>query len=252
MQEQSVRVVRAPRWAIAITAIAAAAAVAWVVTSRDGLFFRNPQIATEVAEVRDVTLPDGSVVTLGGQSQLDYKFTSTERRATLTAGDAFFSVSKDEKRPFIVSVDKVQITAVGTQFEARRRIEGVNVAVAEGSVEVSQTAGEPVRLQRGQSLMADQRTQPTIQPVKARDVGAWRQGRLVFDNATLGDLVADANRYGTTRIIIKDAPLAKERFNSSFRVDQLEGVLESLQVALPLTVQREANGDIALSARRPE
>lgn len=249
LRERVVGAMRAPRWAIAVTAGVAAAAVAWVVTT-SGVFFQGPQLETQVAEVRDVTLPDGSVITLGAQSQLDYEFTSQQRRATLAGGDAFFSVSKDATRPFIVTVDAVQITVVGTQFEVRRRSEGVNVAVVEGIVEVSQPATEPVRLQRGQSVVAVEHSQPTIQSVSTQDIAAWREGRLVYDNATLGDLVADANRYGTTRIIIEDPQLAKERITSSFRTTQVAGVLETLQTSLPLTVEHQADGDIVLRARR--
>lgn len=250
LRERLVSATRAPRWAVAVTAVAAVASMAWVVTTRDGLFLRTPHIATQVAEVRDETLPDGTVITLGAQSRLDYEFTSQARRATLTGGDAFFAVSKDAARPFIVSVDDVRIEVVGTQFEVRRRSEGVSVAVAEGIVEVSQPATDPVRLQRGEAVMAVKRAQPTIQPVSARDIAAWRDGRLVYDNATLGDLVADVNRYGTTRITIEDPRLANERITSSFRATEVEGVLETLQLALPLTVERQSDGDIVLRARR--
>jgi transmembrane sensor len=214
------------------------------------LFAQGPRAETKAAEVHDVALPDGSVITVGAQSQVDYEFTEKERRAKVASGDAFFVVNKDATRPFIVSVDDVKITAVGTKFEVRRRSEGVNVAVAEGIVEVSQPAAEPIRLQQGQTVMASRQTQPSVQPVSARDIGAWRNGRLVFDNATLGDLVSDANRYGTVRIVIEDPVLAKERITSSFRAAQVEGVLQSLQAVLPLTVQRADNGDIVLRARR--
>ncbi|MDY6945562.1 MAG: FecR domain-containing protein [Pseudomonadota bacterium] len=249
MRERLPGSLAARRWAGAAIALAAAAAVGWVITT-GGLFAQASRAETKPAEIRELTLPDGSVVTVGAQSQVDHEFTAKQRRARLTDGDAFFVVSTEAARPFIVSVDDVRITAVGTRFEVRRRSEGVNVAVADGSVEVSWPDAEPVRLQAGEAVMVRKQTQPTVQSIAARDIGAWRQGRLVFDDATLGDLVSDANRYGTVRIVIEEPALAKERINTSFRVAQVEGVLQSLQAVLPVTVQRADNGDIVLRARR--
>lgn len=240
------------RWAVAATAVIAA--TAWVITTRDGLFSRDPnQIATHVAEVRELTLPDGSQVTVGAQSRLEYEFTPRARRVTMDDGDAFFSVAKDATRPFFVVIDGVQIKAVGTQFEVRERVEGVSVAVVEGDVEVSRPeSGEAqiVRLHRGESVIADYAAVDPIHNVSPDDVGAWRAGRLVYDNVELRDVVADANRYINAKIIIQDPELATERITTSLRTTQVEGMLETLQRALPLSADRQPNGDIVLRARR--
>ena len=168
-------------------------------------------------------------------------------------GDAFFSVAKDVTRPFFVVIDGVQIEAVGTQFEVRERAEGVSVAVVEGDVEVSRPeSGEAqiVRLHRGESVIADYAAVDPVRNVSPDDVGAWRAGRLVYDNVELRDVVADANRYINAKIIIQDPELATERITTSFRTTQVEGMLETLQSALPLSADRQPNGDIVLHARR--
>jgi transmembrane sensor len=88
-----------------------------------------------------------------------------------------------------------------------------------------------------------------IRPVDAMDVGAWRSGRLVYDNAALRDIVADANRYTHTRIVIVDPQLETLRLTTSFRTSQVDGMVETLQAALPLVAERRVNGDILLRAR---
>lgn len=233
---------------MAAVAAAVLVAVVLVMVLRDNLVFRGSRIETQVGEVRDVTLPDGTVLTLGAKSQLDHDIGKRQRRVELLEGEAFFAVSEDAERPFIVVVDDVSITAVSTQFEVRRRSASVKVAVLEGIVEVAQPAAEPVRVQPGEGVVAVKRQQLDVSSVRTNDIGAWREGRLVYENATLADLAADANRYGTARIIIETPPLAQERITSSFKATQVEGVLQALQVALPIAIRRESNGDIVLRA----
>src|SRR5579862_7995304 len=94
--------------------------------------------ATGVAEVREIHLTDGSEVTLGARSSLEVTFRLRERRVALTSGLAFFSVSKDPSRPFIVLVGDKEVRVVGTKFVIRRDPAGMRVSVVEGTVEVMQ------------------------------------------------------------------------------------------------------------------
>ena len=94
--------------------------------------------ATGIAEVRDIHLSDGSVITLGARSSLEVAFRRHERRVVLTSGVAFFSVTKNPSRPFIVRVGDKEVRDVGTQFEIRRDVVSVRVSVVEGAVEVMQ------------------------------------------------------------------------------------------------------------------
>jgi transmembrane sensor len=240
---------RVPRWTLVAAVVAVVAAVVLVLALREGWSFRGSRIETQVGEVRDSTLPDGTVVTLGAKSQLDHDVRERKRRVKLLAGEAFFVVSEDAGRPFTVGIDDVSVTAVGGKFEVRRLAESVNIAVLEGGVEVSQPSAKPVHVQAGEGVAAVKQRKLEVSPVRINDIGAWREGRMVYENATLGDLAADAHRYGTARIIIETPQLARQRITSSFRAAQVEGVLQTLQVALPISIRRESNGDILVRAR---
>ena len=102
---------------------------------------------TGVAEVRTIQLIDGSEVTLGARSALDVSFRAAERRVALTAGEAFFSVSKNPQRPFVVVVGDKEVRVVGTKFEVRRTPGTVHVAVVEGTVVVMPTPGHQASAQ---------------------------------------------------------------------------------------------------------
>lgn len=251
LRERIVNGVPGPRWFAAAAGIAAVAAFVWLVISVDALpFLRRPtQLATQMAEVRETTLPDGTRVVLGAQSQLSFEVTAKVRRATVVGGDAYFAVAHDAARPFTVSIDDVQVRVVGTQFEIRRRSGAVSVAVAEGTVDVSRTNAAAVRLHRGEAVTAGESAQLSVRPVEPADIAAWRSGRLLYDNAELRDVVADANRYARSRIVIADAQLESLRVTTSFRASQVEGMIDTLQAVLPLVAERQADGQIVLRAR---
>jgi transmembrane sensor len=254
LRERIVSALNVPRWAIAAGSVAAAAVVAWLVLGSDALRFFNDtkRVETRVAEIHDLTLPDGSQVSVGARSQFDFEITREQRRATIIDGDAFFSVTKDPARPFYVTVGDVQVKVVGTQFEVRRRGDDVSVAVLEGIVEVTRRDGDAAQvlhLRRGEAVTAGPGAGGAVHAVNTEDVGAWRSGRLVYDNVELRDVIADANRYGRTRIVIADSQVASLRITTSFRASQVDGLIETLQNALPLAVERQPGGDILLRAR---
>jgi transmembrane sensor len=253
LRERIVSGLRAPRWFAVAVGTAAVAAIVWLGISLDALPFlhRPTQVATQVAEVRETTLPDGTRVVLGAQSQLSFEVTQRVRRAAVVGGDAYFAVTHDAARPFTVTIDDVQVRVVGTQFEIRRRSGEVSVAVAEGTVDVSSTTATaaPVRLHRGEALTAGDNAPLAVRAIEPTDIAAWRSGRLVYDNAELRDVVADANRYARSRIVIADAQLESLRVTTSFRTSQVEGMIETLQAALPLVAERQAGGDVVLRAR---
>lgn len=251
LRERLVRVLRSPRPAFAVAGLAAIVAVVWLAFSFDALPFlhRPTQVATQVAELRELTLPDGTRIALGAESQIDYVVTRSTRRATVVAGDAFFAVAHDSTRPFTVSTGDYTVRVVGTQFEIRRRPGMVRVAVSEGRVAVERADESKASvLPSGTAWIAGE-SGVEIRPVDALDVGAWRSGRLVYDNATLRDIVADANRYTRTRIVIADPQLQALRLTTSFRTSQIDGMIETLQAALPLVAERRADGEILLRAR---
>jgi transmembrane sensor len=118
---------------------AASASLTAAITGIGLWFLLTPAYyATGIAEVRDIHLSDGSEVTLGARSSLAVAFRLHERRVALTSGIAFFSVTKNSSRPFIVLVGDKEVRVVGTQFEIRRDPAGMRVSVVQGTVEVMQ------------------------------------------------------------------------------------------------------------------
>jgi transmembrane sensor len=211
----------------------------------------------------------------------------------LTSGLAFFSVSKNPSRPFIVLVGDKEVRVVGTKFEVRRDPEGMRVSVVEGTVEVmqvperaSETSREAPRTVRlaakvtqpasatipdgaaiSPTLLTPQNPEERIltagQEVTAVPAGAisdpqamprgepaaWRHGRLVYVDATLKDIIADANRYSREPIVIADEGMANVRVSVTYPSDRIEEMVAALSRSLSLEIEHPASGGIVLKPK---
>lgn len=218
---------------------------------------QDPAYTTQIAELRDLVLEDGSRVTLGAASALDVVFTPGERRVVLSRGEAFFEVTKDAARPFIVETPGAVVRVLGTRFDVRLGSERVRVAVSEGKVEVLQppvpTAplkDEDVRhvLLAGQSVVTVKagKVEPVL-PVEAATVAAWREGQLVYVDAPLSEIIADINRYSRTEIVLADPALGEVRYTAAFNASEADSMLGMIQASLALE-ERHEGGRIILQA----
>lgn len=241
--------------------VAAAAAMALYLAPS---LFDRPEFATQIAEVRPVELPDGSLVTLGARSEIDVNFTDGERRVVLRSGEAFFEVARNPNRPFFVEAGGTTVRVVGTKFDVRRGDERVGVSVLEGVVQVSNRGdpavqeGDGLRILRaGERLDVEQRSVlfaapaplPVVEQVRAAPAGAWREGRLSYDDAPLSELVADVNRYYAPGVRLLSRDVGSLRVTAAFRTDQIPQFLDALGAVLPVEVSQGGDSSFSIGAR---
>lgn len=215
-----------------------------------------PQYETKVAEIRDLTLPDGSVVTLGAASGVDVEFTSSERRVVLSEGEAFFDVEKDPDRPFIVVADNTLVRVLGTKFDICLGAEAVDVAVLEGRVEVIRPQGDNsvIRdrdvkhvLTAGQKVTTAKhgRVQP-VETIEAENFAAWRRGELIWIDTPVRHIIADLNRYSTSRVVLARSDIGDIEYTLALQADDVPRGVRLLAASLGLDAKESANGDIVL------
>jgi len=216
---------------------------------------------TRVAEVRELTLPDGTRVSLGGHSALRVNFNSASRNVVLKSGEAFFSVTKDPSRPFYVSAGDTKVRVLGTQFDVHKGTREIRVAVTEGTVEVAEdlspsSKGATVEkhlLTAGQELVesktADDDSPTLIRGIKPDQPGAWRRGRLSYENASLSEIIDDVNRYSQHQIVLADPSLRELRVTMAFRTDQIDEMLSGLAATHPIVIDSGRDGRMVLRSR---
>src|SRR5229473_648456 len=154
----------------AAAAVLAAVAVGAIWLQQGG--GESQTLATAVGQQRNVTLADGSTVTLNTNTILETDLRRRTREIYLRKGEAHFQVAHDRSRPFLVHAGDAVVRAVGTAFEVRVLTDQhVDVVVDEGRVEVqTEVAAEPVGSGRGarvaprshvHTLAAGQQLSPT-------------------------------------------------------------------------------------------
>lgn len=165
-----------------------------------------------------VVLPDSSEVFLGAGSKLKFpeRFASKTREISLE-GEAFFQVTKNPNKPFIIHTGTVQTRVLGTSF----RIEAfkgapLTVSVATGKVRVDDYANHQMKslavLLPGQKISyAFAKT--LLGLVDIDEVKDWKDGRLVFRKASLREITATLERWYNVKFEYQNGPKSKEEIS---------------------------------------
>jgi transmembrane sensor len=205
---------------------------------------------TRKGESRTIALDDGSVIQLNTLSKLEVRFSPHERTIMMLEGEAYFDVAKDPQRPFVVRTDKASVQAVGTEFNVRLRPDDLAVTVVEGKVmlrqikadDAKQTKAWETSLSRNEQAVLSRfdggaDNDPLIRrsdDVPLEKVVSWRQNKLIFEAARLGDVVADFNRYNTMEIILADEDLADLSISGVFDSRDPEAFSHTLEAFAPV------------------
>jgi transmembrane sensor len=200
---------------------------------------------TEIGARQIVALSDGSRVELNTDTELRATVDETGRVVHLYQGEAFFNVTHDPNRAFVVHAGDRRVVVLGTQFSVRRDRERVQVTVAEGRVRVERekpkAPAPPVVAERGEIVIAKAETEVVSppSPEKVERQLAWRQGYLMFEKSTLGEAAAEFNRYNTRKLVIDDPAAAGTRISGRFDANNLDAYIRLLQRAYGLQIQPE-------------
>ena len=219
---------------------------------------------TAIGERSIVALPDESVVTLNTNSLVLAHFDehSDVRRMKLARGQAHFQVEKDP-RPFEVLAGDRRIVAHGTAFDVRLNAEReVQVTLVEGRVTVDevvdggdqppQTAPAPgptttaTQLKVGEQLFAKPNEAPTVTEADVQRIVGWREGRLVFRDDPLADVVAEINRYSRSQLLVADERLRQVRISGVFEAGSTTKFIRAVEDIHPIKARRIADDRIAL------
>jgi transmembrane sensor len=232
----------------------AGGAIAAAMVGAGVLILREERFSTGLGEVRRVPLGDGSAVAINTASAVEVAFRRTQRTVRLRQGEAWFQVAHDVQRPFVVEAGPVRVRAVGTAFSVRRRADGADVLVTEGVVEVwSEGATRPpTRLRAGQGAFVDASAvvRPAVAAPEAIDRRLeWRYGKIDLAGETLGEAVADFNRYNDRKLVIADPGIAGERLYGAFNTGGPDAFAAAVGASLGVEVEVR-DSEIILGRRR--
>ena len=198
---------------------------------------------TVMGEKSIVTLLDGTKITLNADSKLKYpvRFGEESREVSLE-GEAYFEVTHDAKKPFVVHTGRVSTTDLGTKFNvyAFPNEENIIVSLEEGKVEVSTNKSsakkEDVVLSPKQQLVYNKENETnTIEEFDLQKVIGWKDNILVFDNEPLSKVLVPLERYFGVKFEIADQSLANRNIKANFKNESFWTVVNVLEKATGLT-----------------
>lgn len=164
-------------------------------------------VVTVAGQLKDVYLPDSTLVSMAGSSTLRYdaKKYGKERRVVEMKGKAFFQVKRNEARPFSVQTAMTEVTVLGTSFQVNEQPGATEVNVVTGKVRF--TAGEkpePVILTAGMSASySEAKEEIEILPEEKPNHLSWKTKQLRFSDTPLEKVIEDLEDFYHVKIINK-------------------------------------------------
>ncbi|MCX8476358.1 MAG: FecR domain-containing protein [Sphingomonas sp.] len=194
-----------------------------------------PSVSTAVGQRKRLTLSDTSSVSLDTDSEIAVSMDQKARNVTLRRGRAYFKVSKDPNRPFIVSAGDKRVRAVGTAFEVRVDKGEVIVTVVEGTVEVTErnpqrAAANAARISAGTRLVTLPHNDWSIRQIDPEQSTTWLTGRLSFVDEPLAAAVDEMNRYARQKLAFRDGRTPDERILGVFRAGDTMALAQAIEL----------------------
>lgn len=248
-----------PQWKVAASIVLILA----VLSLSMGLYFekwKSEKKIVKTAKTQEKTflLPDSSKVVLHHNSSVTYTKPFNSKREIDLKGEAYFEVEHDEQKPFIVYVDSSYVKVLGTKFVVSEysSSKGVEVAVKSGRVELGSqhnsddgsrtidklSSGSSIEIPMDKVGVQSRGSTPQIsEEVKSDELLDWVEGKMIFRNTPLQNVITDLeNRYGV-RIIVNDSDILDNRFTSSFDNESLNQVMKVLRITFDIKTRRIAD-----------
>lgn len=194
-----------------------------------------------------IILPDGSLVWLNAHSSLSYdaRFLK-EKRIVKLNGEAYFDVAHNDKIPFIVNADGVDIEVHGTKFDVESFADDdyVKVSLREGTVSMY-TELEERFLKPGEVGTYDKNNGEMI--ISQADIAfaiSWAQEKLEFNNQPLENICKFLSKWYRVRIIVHPSLSQKINYTFTLRNEPLEEILRLMSRIHPITYQFDENNSL--------
>ncbi|MBO1363120.1 FecR domain-containing protein [Prevotella sp. A2931] len=229
--------------------IAAAALLVFCIGLGAYTYFIRKNMTDRLAEVVEtkvekgqkaqVILPDGTKVWLNSFSQLTYDgaFNQRERRVKLS-GEAYFEVTKNRDKHFVVECEGVEIEALGTAFDVKAYPldSTITTSLTEGRVRVSDKKSG-ITLEPNQQLIYNKKGNSfaVAEMDNINEADFWRKNILYFHSTPLGDIAKTIERMYDVKVVFASTDLARATFSGTIRNNSLENIFHIISLTYPMT-----------------
>jgi len=190
--------------------------------------------------MQEFVLADKSIVSVSKGSQIKVFDFNQKTRSLNLNGKAYFKVTPNPEKPFVISVGTVEVTVLGTSFEVNENtaLNEITVSVIEGKVQVVDTLTQAIYI-----LLANESC--TISPSKAyktsftsKNFLAWKTGELLFDDTPLETAVADLSTLFNREFVVSSDAAKSCKLNATFTV---ESTIEEVKAVLAYVLKAQVD-----------
>ena len=207
-------------------------------------------VLVETGQKAKVRLPDGTSVWLNSAGSLTYDNTYNQKeRVVYLQGEAYFEVSKDETRPFIVKTNDIAVEALGTSFDVKAYPDDSYIAATliEGSIRISSPAQSELLTPNEKITItkSDGQFTKTVLTDAEKNI-LWINHQLAFESERLEDIAKTLERMYNVNIRFTSDKLKNTRFTGTIKNNNLENVLQVIEFVSPIRYSREKDATIII------
>ena len=229
-----------------------AASIALLITVTFGVYHFNKPVenvivSTSFGERKQISLPDGSVVILNSLSSVSYpeNIHKSRTREIKLRGEAYFDVTKDERRKFVVNASEIDIKVLGTKFNisAYENNEIITTDLYEGAVSISHGANNSLRLKPGeQAIFHKKSNRVEVSTITDKNNIAWTDGSIFFENIPLKNIYKILEREKNLVFRIADDVDIELKLTAKFvNNESIDEILEHLSQPGGFTFEKKDN-----------
>ncbi|TDE14523.1 FecR family protein [Dyadobacter psychrotolerans] len=205
----------------------------------------SPDLVTVKSDSQTLTdtLPDGSVVTLNKRSSISYpeNFTNEKSRQVTLNGEAFFDVQPDKTKPFVISVNDVTVTVVGTSFNIKSNSKETEVIVETGLVEVAKDK-QKITIKPMEKITVPAGNVDLIKEKNEDEFYKYyRTGKFICRDIPLSELVSKLNEVYHSNIVIEGEKLRNMKINTTFEEAPLSKTLHIIGETFNISVDQKGD-----------
>lgn len=204
-----------------------------------------------------IVLSDGTKVWLNAGSQLIYpSYFLNKNRQVMLIGEAFFEVTKNPERPFVVRTNDMNVEVLGTRFDISAYPEDkiIQTVLEEGKVNL-QYSGRGIlkrdyniEMHPNQMVEMDRTSgEAKTRMVDVRKYVSWKEGMLEFEKVDLIRALKQVERYYNVKIVLADPMIGSYKLSGKLDLkDVPEEVLNVIKLTVPIDWQKKSNGDFII------
>jgi len=233
------------RWLVAASVTLALLVGAYF--GRDALLFQTYQTGFE--QVKEVRLPDGSLVSLNSNSTLRiprFGFNDNDRKVYLT-GEASFSVTHaaNHQKFIVKTLQGLDVVVLGTEFNVYTRERGTRVVLNRGKVQLNYQEGtteKKLLMTPGDLVTLDTNGRASLRKTaEPQNFSAWKEHRFVFEETTLLEITRIFKENFGLRVEVADPELAQWSVSGSFTAHNAHELLDIITEASGLSYRKDGN-----------